>query len=69
MWQWYCRFMCPIMTNGFYVFFRLAGQEGGDPVEKRPSMLSLRLVITIRYKDPLAYYMSRRFTAITASRI
>ena len=36
MWQWYCRCMCPIMTNGFYVFFRLAGQVRPIPRMHRP---------------------------------
>jgi hypothetical protein len=45
MWQWYCRCMCPIMTNGFYVFFRVAGQESPLPRMHRPRYMSPKLCI------------------------
>ena len=45
MWQWYCRCMCLIMTNGFHVFFRVAGQ--GSPIRRmqRPERTSSKVRI------------------------
>jgi hypothetical protein len=40
MWQWYCRCMCLIMTNGFYVFFGIACQVSPNPRMQRPERTS-----------------------------
>ena len=45
MWQWYCRCMCLILTNGFYVFLRLSGQASPIPQVQRPERASTKTFI------------------------
>jgi hypothetical protein len=66
MWQWYCRCMCPIMTNGFYVFFRFCRAGGVARVDRASKNGTVKICNKNkirRFANPIPSLLSSRLEA------